>query len=770
MSASGSCCGGDDKAAEQTGVDKAKLPAPPISVPLPTPAGRKPAMVRTRTAAAIVASTPGAGTKTVLNQLQSVPAVRQFQAHNNNNVKTTGVAKAAPTTIEGVAHASGVHKAASAIKTASTASSPGSTEQLFGELWKKHNAQTATLKDDLQKKLSESMDSLKLMDLGNLKKSGALSGFEPHVDTSQLGAQDVTNHEFMKTEKLSMPSSAELIAIPHSEFMTKRMADHEAKFTAATAAALAAINQPMAPRTTAAASAKAPHILSATQAASINQNMRTTEMRDKRTRHANAKRDREVPHAEPSSTKGYTPLGTTATATTSAPLGLTSGTLPNGSSSAFGGGMAGLTDMTNQLKTKAAATTPELQQQADLVNGLAGQLQSWNTLANKLGSLQTYMGVFGKHVRLFLGVQDDARHYSVQHYRGPLLTLLDNDTIKWYRKNDVQQSFANAGCTMTWQGSAPAPGENGTRGKRFQLQWHDVILDSHQRAIVVGTAWNSTSQRMNVAVARFSPDGKTMDPSFYADPSSPTVGSVQSGIFQTESRGVQVLLTPDQLRLLLLTTVFDHDSQQLIATIVALRTVDGKQDTAFGTKGTGTVGMSAENYQGCVAVRMAQHPVTGDIVVLLRMESENLPINKLQSLFLKFQPNGQVYPNFTGVFIDGDSNPSNPNVWLANDIAWSIPNAGDRTQDKLVVTGTIVSQLGDETAQPFVRQYWSNGAVDTTFGSTPSAVHQYIVSGSTSASAKVEILDLTNDETFPTGSATGTARWFQSLNDADTKR
>jgi hypothetical protein len=853
-------CGASSGVLPPLPADAPKLP-PPISVPLPltvlekqraaaeaaagkTGAGgrvvvqrgpdgaRPPVVVRNRQSAAnSAAATPGHGAKSVMDRLAATPAAQQLAAqqyaslnnnsNNNNNNKSNGgvvgrggftrplsSTPLAPATVAEAATAAGIPNAAMSMnraanvfggggRVASGGASVEKPDEFFDGLWKKHTTHADALKNDLQAKLQESMGQIKALDLSNLTKDGAFSGFDRDIDASRLTPQDVENAEFMKTESLSMPDT-DLTDIPSSDFMAKRLADHQAKFAAATAAALQAANQPIAPRTTAAAAANgATQALSVAQAAQINQNLKTSEMKDRRTRYANQKREQmnlpnnpNNPNPVPTATAttnskgGYTPLGTAS----SAPVGFGAATAAGGGgmggmAAGMAAGMAGmggmgsqLNDLTSQLKDKVSKSSPELSQQAELVQGLASQLQNWNSLANKMGSLQTYMGVFGKHVRLMLGVQDDARHYSVQHYRGPLLTLLDNDTVKWYRRNDIAQSFSNAGCTMTWQGSAPALGENNERGKRFQLEWHDIIVDSQQRPIAIGTSWNATSQRQNMAIARFAPDGKTLDASFYADPKIPGVGAIQSNIFPTESRGVQCLLTNDQMRLIALATVFDHDSQQLIGTMVALRTTDGKQDTAFG-KG-GTVGLTAQGYQGCVAVRMAQHPVTGDLLVLLRLQTANQTVNKLTSLFLKFQPDGTLYPNFTAVFVDGDNNPTYPNVWIATDITWSIPtgtsgvDAKNRSKDKIVVVGTIVSQLGDELSQPFVRQYWSNGQLDTTFGAKPTAVSQYVTTeppASAPAPVSVEILDLKNDVSPPTTGerVTGTALFFNNLNDAD---
>ena len=550
---------------------------------------RPPAVVRARNSLAnTAAATPGFGAKSVMERLANAPAMQQL-ALNNKATTSAAAASAAgaagralhqppppPATVAEAATAAGVSSAAMGLNQAALNGAEKPSEYFEG-LWKKHTLHTDGLKNDLQTKLQESMNQIKALDIKNLTKDGAFSGFDRNIDASQLTAQDVQNAEYMKTEGLSIPD-ADIVDIPSSEFMSKRLADHQAKFEAATAAALQAVNRQAGSQPAGAqagsqpAGAQAGHPSAGAQAGSqpakaapftpaqamqINQNLKTQEFKDRRARYSEQKRAQmnlpgsntataataanaasaaaSAPHPTSlpiKSAAGYTPLGSTAP-TTVPPIGFgAANSLPG----MMAGGMQGfggqLNDMTSQLKEKVAKSSPELTQQAELVQGLAAQLQNWNALANKMGSLQTYMGVFGKHVRLMLGVQDDARHYSVQHYRGPLLTLLDNDTVKWYRRNDIAQSFINAGCNMTWQGSAPATSENNERGKRFQLEWRDVVVDSQQRPIAIGTSWNATSQRHNMAIARFAQDGKTLDASFYSDPSVPGVGAFKAMCFK----------------------------------------------------------------------------------------------------------------------------------------------------------------------------------------------------------------------------------------------
>jgi hypothetical protein len=361
----------------------------------------------------------------------------------------------------------------------------------------------------------------------------------------------------------------------------------------------------------------------------------------------------------------------------------------------------------------------DVQQQQMMLKSLEQQLTQWGGLTEKMVDFKTYMGAFGKQVQLFLGVQDDSRHYSVQHHRGPLLTLLDNDSARWYRTNDVQKSMANARCKLVWQGSAPDSNGGGgqLKHKRFQLEWHDVLLDSQQRIVVIGTCWNALTQRLSAALARFSPDGQSLDPSFCSDPKNAAIGYVQHQLFQTESKGVQIAQSADTTRLLALCTVTDHESQQLIGTICAIKPSNGQIDATFGHEGA--VGLSVDGYKGCVAVRMAVHPVTGDILVLLRLQTQNESVNRLVSLFHKLKSDGSVDANFKPVFLGGGGGGESEQTWMASDICWQIGIA--RNDDRILVVGTRVRNSGGEYCDPFVNRYLPDGTADVAFGPLTAA-------------------------------------------------
>jgi hypothetical protein len=240
------------------------------------------------------------------------------------------------------------------------------------------------------------------------------------------------------------------------------------------------------------------------------------------------------------------------------------------------------------------------------------------------------------------------------------------------------------------------------------------------------------------------------------------VAAINTSTFATDSQGKQVLISLDGKRILILTTVYDSDAQQVVGSVCGLLSTGGTLDTTFGN--AGTVGMTAAGYQGCVGVRMSQHPVTGEILVLLRMQTAQQQINKIQSLFVKLTADGKVATDFTGVYIDSDSNPAHTNVWIATDISWSVRDKTDRSKDKIVIVGTVVSQLGDETSKPFVRQYLATGQLDLSFGAPLSTVAGYVTSsidnggnnGSNNNGAPLQVVDLTNSE-IATGTSTGIA-------------
>jgi hypothetical protein len=601
----------------------------------------------------------------------------------------------------------------------------------------------------------------------------------------------------------ALPKGGAEGALPASRFMAERMRSETAKFHEATAAALKTVQSipTAAPKTAASAGPHAgaalavargaaeagkrvqpavaaasacmpvlptfPARLTAEQAADINRNTKSATTSLRRTRPPPAgpaalagsggfEEPRKPPAAEPKKVApetSYAPLKPADAA-----LGGTGTGAPGLSAGAGATAGIGVTskiaDMSKQLREQVASSAPQLNQQAEMVQSLATQLQHWNLLGNKLGSLQTYMGVFGKHVRLFLGSQDDGKHHSGDTSRGPLLAHLDADTRGWYRRNQTAQTLANAGCELLWQGGAPSDANGGEKIKRFQLQFHDLVVDPQGRPIAVGTAWNATEQRLNCAVACFRPDGRALDPSFCtstappakgkrpdpaanmvedqmpeppgasSSPAAPSLqlqtakaGAVKVDLFASESRGVQALVTPDGRRLLVLATVADPDSRQLVASIVAVSLATGQLEAAFGHQGR--VALSADGFEGSVAVRMAQHPSTGDLLVLLRLQTEKERVNKVRSMFVKLDRTGALDAKFPFTLVDADHNDAvHPRTWFANDIAWD--------EERIVVAGTVASDLGDERAHGFLRAYTATGGLDPTFGAPYPLVTDFV--------------------------------------------
>jgi hypothetical protein len=382
---------------------------------------------------------------------------------------------------------------------------------------------------------------------------------------------------------------------------------------------------------------------------------------------------------------------------------------------------AGVASAINMIKNVAAPTAggpdmSSLQAQQAVLSVLQSQLGNWQEVASKFGALNGVINNFGTTVRYFTNFTDDARHYTPQTSRGALLPLLDADSERWYRENESSQAMVRSNSLLTWVGANAAP-KSDTR-KRFQLEFSDMLVDDQHRAIVVGKCYNPDTQLTTMCVGRFTADGTQLDPTFAKKPGDPTQGWMQTEYFSQRSDATRVLFSLDRKRLLVLGSVFDQASQQMSACICAVQPDNSLFDEKYGDLGVTGVGVGG--YKGSLGISFDVHPVTGDMIVLIRLQksSDSSSGGRMASLFLKVRPDGTIDDAFTPVFV-GAEKTVDGSIWLATDIAWRVGanNLGDRTQDRIVVTGTLVQQIDDQSSRAFVWQYLgSDGSPDTNFG------------------------------------------------------
>lgn len=356
----------------------------------------------------------------------------------------------------------------------------------------------------------------------------------------------------------------------------------------------------------------------------------------------------------------------------------------------------------------------DLGKSQEVLQTLNGVMRNFAQLGGEMDTVQGLFNIFGKQVKLFMANQDDSRYYSNIQHRGPLFNFMSNDTFKWYRQNEVGKLSRQAGLQMVWQGSAPdngyvPTGLTGTttnnNAKRFQLEFHHIIQDKLGRYYVCGTAWDPVNQRLAAAVGRFSADF-ILDPTFHKfTENSQEHGSLLTQLFPTESKSVQLCLSSDQLRLFVLATTIDADSHQLIVSVCALQTSNGQPDKTWGNDPDhGVTRLTLEDCQGSVAVKMAIHPQTNELLIL--MQSQHLS-GFLQSSIVRLLNDGSYDSNF---LVNLDLNPNPNQTWLAHDLCWD-------DNKNFYVVGTLIRHLpvGDVSV-PFVRKYLYSGESDTSFG------------------------------------------------------
>jgi hypothetical protein len=380
----------------------------------------------------------------------------------------------------------------------------------------------------------------------------------------------------------------------------------------------------------------------------------------------------------------------------------------------------------NAATERTTAQFSTLTDQTMLVGDVRSQLEKWDTLAGQIGDFtkqttgMANLGhVFREHVSALSFLLDDKNNYATATTNGPLMTMVERHRGYWLHAHLSAKSMANAKVEMKWMGAAPA--QDLRSNERGAIQFEDVLVDKEGRVWVIGTGFNQGKRVMSAAIARFQADAATLDPTFCVHPKDKTKGSIRIDVFEGDSQGHQLLMSPDGGRIYMLSTVLDG-TKLPVATISALKTSDGTPDDTFGIPGQkGHLALTAPEFiGGTVGVRISIHPSTGELVVLAgALGAAGTPALTLVTMLT---PGGGVAEPFGSIFVGASLSPSvdadQGRSWIGTDVIWA--PGPTPAEDRIVICGTIDDNvIGNRKMTGFVARLRRDGHADSIRSSPP---------------------------------------------------